>query len=164
MARKQQNDDDEVIAGGTGPQNRGNGHDAPGITSMDYWEKDFENMPFWTRIEKLLDLPPIKDMAGVMIRSIVKNERQGNAILRLSYRHKKFKDNNHQEMLREKLGMTVGIGGVGRLDALFGVVNMVAPDMYRTARGMPRKEGPRENVKKSSDFRESRDEPRPEER
>lgn len=158
--KEDQTFNDEVVAGGNGNRN----NDPKGITGMEHWEKDFDNMPFWDKIEKLLELPSTKDMAGIIIRSIVKDDRQANAILRLSYRHKKFHDNTHQEMLREKLAMNVAMGGVGRIEAVFGGVNMIAPDMYRVARGMPKNDKPKENIQKNSDFRERRDEPRPEDR
>lgn len=145
------NDRDEVIKGSPATPK--------GIADPEYWEKDFEDMPWYNKIEKIMELPGTKDMAGVFARSVLKNNRQRTAAVRLAYRHIKFKDNDHQEMLRMQLATTIGEGGVGRLDMLFAGTNLVAPDMYRTARGMQRPRSEREPVYRGSDFRERIDSP-----
>jgi hypothetical protein len=124
------------------------------LTNIDNYEDDYE-LPWSSRIEKIYELPGLEDMAGVVLRGIFKNERQLNAVLRLAYRHRKFGDTNHQELLRMKIAGTAAIGGVGRLDALFAATNLVASDMYRTARNMPKlKKGEQEQIHRGSDFRE----------
>lgn len=127
------------------------------LTNIDNYEPDYE-MPWADRIEKIYEVPAIDNMAGVFIRGIFGNERKLNAHLRLMYRHKKFGDNDHQEMLRCKIAGSAGVGGVGRLDALFAAIGMLAPEMYRTARNLPLpKRGKREEqeqVVRGSDFRQ----------
>ena len=132
----------------------GNGKRSPfDLTNVDNYERDYE-MPWSDKIEKIYEVPPITDMAGVMARGIIKNDRQLNAILRLAYRHMKFRDNKHQELLRMKVIGTAAIGGVARLEALFAGTNLIASEMYRVARGMPKlKEGKEEKVYRGSDFR-----------
>lgn len=128
------------------------------LTNLDNYEADYD-VTGGGKIEKIYEIPDIKDMAGVIARGIIKNERQLNAILRLSYRHQKFGDANHQELLRQKIIGTAAIGGVRSLDALFAANGLLAPDMYRVARNMPKykqrgeteKEEP---VYRGSDFRE----------
>lgn len=145
------------VIGGKPKQHKNNGHEPIGITDPAYWEKDFENMPWYNKIEKILEIPSREDMAGVMARAVFKTDRQRIAAVRLAYRHKKFKDNNHQEMLRMWLASTIGMRGLGRLDGLFAATNLIAPDMYRIAMDMPRKRG-QEQIQRGSDFREEREE------
>lgn len=122
-------------------------------------ERNFNVGGFANNIEKLYELPGIDDMAGVILRGNFKNDRQLNAVLRLMYRHQKFADTKHQEMLRAKIAGTAAIGGVSRLEALFGGTNLVASDMYRAARGLPKlRKNDQERIVRGSDFRE-RDRP-----
>lgn len=128
------------------------------LTNLDNYERDYE-LSGGSKVGQIYEIPEIKDMAGILARGIIKNERQLNAILRLSYRHKKFKDDNHQELLRQKIIGTAAIGGVRSLDALFAANGLLAPDMYRVARGMPKYKGRGERereepVYRGSDFRE----------
>lgn len=123
------------------------------LTNLDNYEPDYE-MPWADKVEKIYEIPDIKDMAGVFLRGIFKNERSLNAHLRLMYRHAKFTDTEHQELLRAKIAGSAAINGVSRLDALFAAVNMLASDMYRAARGLPKlKKGEEERVVRNSDFR-----------
>lgn len=125
------------------------------LTDPNNWESGYPDSDFSNNVKQLLDVPGTDDMAGVFIRGIFKNEAQANACLRLMYRHKKFGDSDHQEMLRCKIASSAAINGVSRLDALFGAVNLLASDMYRTARGMTQlKKGQQENIVKGSDFRQ----------
>ncbi len=124
------------------------------LTDPANYEGDYPDGDFKNNIEKIYEVPGIEDMAGVVIRGIFKSERQLNAIIRLSYRHRKYNDVAHQEMLREKIAGSAAINGVGRLDALQAGVNLLAPDMYRVARDMPKlRKGERETVVRGSDFR-----------
>ncbi len=123
------------------------------LTNLDNYEADYE-IPYDNRIEKIYELPPIEDMPGVFLRGVFKNDNVANACLRLMYRHAKFNDVRHQQLLRAKIASTAAIGGVSRLDALFAAVNLLASDMYRAARGMPKlKKGEEEHVVRGSDFR-----------
>jgi len=118
------------------------------------WEADYPDGDWGNNIEKLYEVPPIDDMAGVFLRGIFKNERSLNAHLRLMYRHQKYGDKEHQELLRAKIAGSAAINGVSRLDALFAAVNLLASDMYRAARGMPKvKRGEEERIVRGSDFR-----------
>lgn len=131
---------------------------AIGITNPEYWEKDFEGLPWWSKIEKIMEFPAKDDMAGVMARSVFKSDRQRIAAVRLAYRHKKFNDNDHQEMLRMYMASTVGMRGLGRLDQLFAATNLLAPEMYRIAADMPaKKKGEEQVVRGRADFREERE-------
>lgn len=124
------------------------------LTNPDNYEQDYPFGDFGNNVQKLYDVPDVTDMAGVFLRGIIKNDRQLNAMLRLSYRHRKFGDVEHQELLRAKIAGTAAINGVSRLDALFAAVNLLASDMYRTARGMPKlPKGQEERVVRGSDFR-----------
>lgn len=134
------------------------GQEPKGITNPEYWEKDFENMSWFSKVEKILELPNAEDIAGVILRSVIRTERQRVAIVRLAYRHRKFHDTNHQEMLRYYLASSVGMAGLGRLDQLFAAINLLAPDMYRVAMNMPNRKNDQEKVLRGSDFREERTE------
>lgn len=124
------------------------------LTNPDNYEGDYPDGDFRNNVEKIYELPAADDMPGVFLRGIFKTERQVNACLRLMYRHKKFGDIDHQELLRAKVAATAAMNGISRLDALFAAVNLLASDMYRTARGMPRlKKGEEERVIRGSDFR-----------
>ena len=124
------------------------------LTNIDNYEGDYE-LPWANKIEKIYEVPGVNDMAGVFTRGIFKNERTLNAHLKLMYRHKKFGLEDLQELLRTKVAGTAAIGGVRALEALFAAVNLIAPDMYRTARGMPKSKGNKEEkVVRGSDFRQ----------
>ena len=134
-------------------ENKKNSYKNYDLTNIDNYEKDYE-IPFEDRIKQIYSVPGTDDMAGVFLRGIFKNDRQVNACLRLSYRHKKFGDNDHQELLRAKIAASAALGGVSRLDALFAAIGLIASDMYRVARGMPRlKKGEEEKITRGSDFR-----------
>lgn len=123
------------------------------LTNIDNYEPDYE-MSWENKIEKIYEIPGIDNMAGAFLRGIFKNERSLNAHLRLMYRHRKFGDTEHQELLRAKIAGSAAINGVSRLDALFAAVNLLASDMYRAARGMPKlKRNEEERVVRGSDFR-----------
>lgn len=127
---------------------------------MDYWEKDFSDLPFYTIIEKLFELPD--DLAGSIIRSVIKDERQANAFIILADRFEKYHDERHMKMLRYKLATMAAMGGRARIEALFGAIRLLAPDMYRAAIGMPRSKNgleKREEVMRGApDYREVRQE------
>ncbi|MBA7613517.1 hypothetical protein ES703_20768 [subsurface metagenome] len=130
------------------------------LTDLANYEDDYPMEGFGNNVEKLYELPGIEDMPGVFLRGIFKNERSLNAHLRLMYRHKKFKDTEHQELLRAKIAGSAAIGGVSRLDALFAAVNLIASDMYRAARGMPKaKKGEEEKIVRGSDYRQDQQKP-----
>ena len=141
------------------PKSNGGGPGNPyDMTNIRNYEQDYE-MTWSDKIEKILAMPATNDMAGVFLRGIFKNDRQINAMLRLAYRHDKFGDTKHQELLRMKIAATAALGGVSRLEALFAGTNMIASDMYRVARNMPKlKDGKEEKVYRGSDFR-SEDKP-----
>jgi hypothetical protein len=129
-----------------------NNHD---LTNIDNYEQDYE-MPWSDRVEKIYEIPEKDDMAGVFIRGNFKNERQLNAAVRLYKRHVMFGDTVNQEVLRIKIAGTPAIGGVRSLEALFAATNLIAADMYRVARGMPKVKGDKEErVVRGSDFRET---------
>ncbi len=126
------------------------------LTDPANWEGDYPDGSFGNNVEKLYEVPKIEDMAGVFLRGIFKNERALNAHLRLMYRHRKLGDIEHQELLRAKIAGSAAINGVSRLDALFAAVNLLASDMYRTARGMPKaRKGEEERIVsgRGGDFR-----------
>lgn len=144
---------------------RTNGHDNqimidPGyakydLTNPDNYEADYE-FPYSDKIQKIYEIPDIKDMPGVFIRGIFKDKRELNAHLRLHYRHMKFGNILQEELLRCKIGGSAAIGGVGRAEAFQTAVNLIAPEIYRIARGMPKyksKNDQDEPVHHSSEFR-----------
>ncbi len=149
-----------VISGKQENRNRNNGRKDIGLANMEHWEKDFEDLPWWNKVEEVLKIPPITDMAGVFARTNFKNDRERVAAVRLFYRNKKFNDEAHQEMLRVELASRLGMGGLGNLHGLFAATNLIAPDMERAARGMPKAKNGEEKVHRGSDFREERDNPK----
>lgn len=145
-----------VIGNKRNGKKKNDGRNPVGIANPEYWEQDFESMPWYNKIEKILEIPGTDNMAGVMARSVFKSDRQRIACVRLAYRHIKFNDDNHQQLLRMCLASTIGMRGLGRLDGLFAATNLIAPDMYRIAMDMPRKRG-QEQISRGSDFREERE-------
>ncbi len=125
------------------------------LTNPDNYEGDYPEGGGRNNVKDLYEVPGIEDMANVFIRGNFKNERQLNAALRLYYRHKKFSDTTHQEMLRCKVAGSSAIGGASRVEALFGATCLVASDMYRVVKGLPKaKHGEQDRVIKGSDFRD----------
>ena len=132
-----------------------------GITNPDKWADDFTDLPFYTIVEKLLEVS--EKFAEMLTRASLVNERQANAIIVLADRFDKYNDTRHMKMLVNKLASTIGMGGVGRLEALFGVSRLLAPDMYRVAKGLPRNKDRKERKEEvmqsgGPDFREEREE------
>lgn len=131
-----------------------------GITPIDYWERDFDNLPGWNNIEKILEFPDIDDMAGVMARANFRNEKQRIAAVRLAYKNRKFKDDDHQKMLRDLCASTLGTGALGKMLQTMIGTNLLAPEMIRYAIGMPKSKKQEEVIRggnRSSDFRERQD-------
>lgn len=121
----------------------------------EHWE-DSHDAPSSNNVSQLYELPGIDNMAAVIERGIFKSDDEADAIVLMAYLNDKYDDKKHQQLLRMKIARTIGQGGAGRVEALFGATNLVAPDMYRVARGMPKAKG--EKVHRSSDFRtEGRD-------
>src|SRR4030042_3376397 len=85
----------EVIAGGR----NNNNNRTPGITPIEQWEGVFGNLPSFNNIEKILEFPPISDMAGVLARANFKDDQQRIAAVRLAYKHRKFNVDPHTGML-----------------------------------------------------------------
>lgn len=142
----------EVIGGGY--SRRGNGGRQPGITPIEQWEGDFQGLPSFNNIEKILELPDTSDMAGVFSRAHFKSDTQRIAAVRLAYKNRKFEDTNHQEMLRDWAASTIGMGGLGKMLQVMAGTNLIAPDMIRAALGMPQlKQGKEEKAYRGSDFR-----------
>ncbi|MDD5511752.1 MAG: hypothetical protein PHI12_13215 [Dehalococcoidales bacterium] len=108
-------------------------------------------MSWANRIEKILEVPDVEDMAQVIIRGNFRNERQLNAILRLSHRHEKFGQTKHQELLRQKIAGTAALGGLSRVEGLFAAIGLLASDIYRAAKGLPKVK--EDKVYRGSDFR-----------
>ncbi len=140
---------DEIIS------NKGNGKKrAPGITPIEYWEKDFENLPYSNDIEKILEIPEVSDMAGILARGNFKNDRQRVAAVRLAYKNRKFEDKNHQLMLRDYVASGMGMSALGKLLQLQIGTRLIAPAVLREALSMRRVKGDKEEVKRGSDFRD----------
>jgi len=124
------------------------------LSNIDNWEGDYPMGDFQNNVEKIYEVPQIDDMAGVFLRGRFKNERSLNAHLRLMYRHRKFGDDEHQELLRTKIAGSAALNGISRLEALQAAVNLLAPDMLRTALGMQKvKKGEDDRILRNSDFR-----------
>ena len=99
----------------------------------DYFEDMFPSMGHTSVVKDFLE--PGKDFTTSLFRSVVTDEKLGNAILRLHNRHVKFDDKVHDDMLINKLAELVARYGRARLEGLFGVTNMLSPDMYKEVAG-----------------------------
>lgn len=125
------------------------------LTDPANYEGDYPDGDYKNNIEKIYEIPGIEDMAGVFARGVFKTERQLNAALRLSYRHQKFGDIKHQELLRCKIAGLAAMNGRSRIEALQAGVNLLAPDMLRTVLGLPKlRKGEKETIVRGSDFRD----------
>lgn len=155
MPKQYKSGSEEVMSGGNRFKGRNNGHKdrKPGIAPIEFWEQDFENMPFQNEIEKILEMPDTSDMAGILARGNFKNERQRVAAVRLAYKNRKFSDENHQKMLREYIASGIGMSALGKLLQLQIGTNLIAPAVLREALGMKQLKH-REDVQRGSDFRE----------
>lgn len=126
------------------------------LTNPDNYEADYPDGDFRDNVGKLLETPDAEHMAGVFVRGNFRSERQLNAAIRLYRRHVKFNDSEHQMMLICKIFGGAALNGVSRLEALFGATNLIASDMYRVARGMPKRgKGEEEKILKGGDGRGS---------
>ena len=141
----------EVVSGGIGK--RGGKERKPGITPIERWEGDFENTPYFNDIEKILELPGTDDMAGILARGNFKNDRQRVAAVRLAYKNRKFKDDNHQQMLRDYIASSLGTKALGKILQLQTGTNLLAPAVLREVLSMKQNKQ-EEEVRRGSDFRE----------
>lgn len=119
------------------------------------YEVDYPTGMYGNNIEKIYEMPDIDDMAGVFLRGRFKNERELNAAIRLMYRHDKFNDKKHQELLRARIAGSAALQGLRSLEALFAGTNLLAPDMYRSLLGLKKKKRDEDDriIKGGSDFR-----------
>lgn len=141
------NPKDGIYAGGDYPERY------DGDRNQEWWQRQMNQFGQQDRTKQIYEMPSIEDMAGIAARTVFKNEKQKRAFVRLAYKNAKFKDSEHQNMLRNWAAANIAENGVARLEALFAATNLLAPDMYRTAKGMPRDKDRTENVKRGSDFR-----------
>jgi len=150
---------DEVLAGKP-DANRNRGQpNALGITDVNYWAEGYESLPFYTIIEKLLEMPNT-DMLGIVIRSVVKDENQANAYVQLNAWCTRFHVEPIRDMLKMKLATSAAMGGRARMEALFGSIRLIAPGMYRDILGISKKNRKEEEVARGPDYREAREEPK----
>lgn len=137
----------DVIKGVPDRNESGNHH------SSEIWERDSGDLPYYTKIKQMLELPGVDDLPGVALRSVLKDETMLNAAGFLVFYAEKYHIDWLKDMIRFKLAGSAGIGGLARLQALFAGTNLFAPDSHRIAMGLgPSKHS--EKVHRSSDFRE----------
>ena len=106
---------------------------SPDFNVGDYFEDIFSSMGHSSVVKEFLE--PGKDFTTSLFKSVIPNEKLGNAILRLHNRHVKFHDTIHDDMLINKLAELVALYGRARLEGLFGATNMLSPDMYKEVAG-----------------------------
>lgn len=106
--------------------------------SRNIWDKDGHGPPSNNNIDRILDFPPITDMAGVLSRAHFKNKEQRLGAVYLAHFNRKFKDNNHQEMLRDFCASTLGDGALGKVLQIQASTNLLDSTMTRAALGMPK--------------------------
>lgn len=146
---------EDIISGG-----RKNGHKQrqPGITPIEYWEKDFENEPFFDNVEKILEFPGITDMAGVFARGNFKSDKQRICALRLVYRLKKYGLNDRLEFMRQIIASGLGMSALGKMLQLQTGTNLIAPSVMREILGMRKlRRGENEDIQRGSDYRKRDD-------
>lgn len=151
MARK--NGQGDVVLVGRPEPRRNQPPATPGITDINHWADAYEIIPFATIIEKMLEMP--NDMLGATIRSVIKDENQANELILLNAWCDRFKPECEpiRNMLKMKLATQAGMGGRARMEALFAVIRLLAPGMYRDILGLPKKKGD-EEVARGPDYRE----------
>jgi hypothetical protein len=113
----------------------------------------YSGVPVSQNIDKLYEIPDACPAAHKIIRGVYTRDL-GNSILRLSHRHAKFHNTMHQDLLECKIAETAAEGGGARVEALMTSVGLLAPDIFRVARGLPKHEnkGQPERVESKADF------------
>lgn len=123
---------------------------------LEHWKKGWNAPPSQNNIAQIYNMPkPKDDLVGNFVRGVMKDQTQADALVVLGWMAEDVKDDSVMNLVGLKLASTVGIGGVGRAEALMGSVGIIAPDIYRVARNMPRKKD--EQIVKpnrESDFRD----------
>lgn len=153
MAKSQKVEGMEIVSGGKPGKNGKKPDRQPGITPIDFWEQGFDSLPYSNDIDKILEIPDIEDMAGVLSRGNFKNDKQRVAAVRLAYKNRKFKDDNHQKMLRDFVASGIGMSGFGKLLQLQIGTNLALPGVLQQILGLRKTKG-NEPVYKGSDFRD----------
>ena len=145
------NSSNEVIIG-----NKKNGHKErqPGITGIDFWEGPFSGSPNYNDLEKILEFPGIDDPAGQLLRSVIRDQTQGLAIVELLDLAEQLGLERLKKFLRNLLASTVSWYGFGKgLQVQIGT-GVMAPGMVREQLQMQRgKNG--EDIQRGSDFRQT---------
>ena len=95
---------------------------------MDYWGEMGTPQGYNSPAKDFLE--PGKNFSEMLFRSVIPDEKTGNAILRLHSRFVKFDDKIHDQMLKDKLAELAARYGRARTEALFGTINMISPDMF----------------------------------
>jgi hypothetical protein len=146
------NIDPEVI----GPGNNGKNGNGQFITPMDIWDAEYNPPPSQSNISQIYHMPkPKEDLVGNFVRGVMKDQTQADALAVLGWMATDVGDESVMNLVGLKLASTVGIGGVGRAEALMGGIGVIAPDIYRVARNMPRKDNEKiDKPNRSSDFRD----------
>lgn len=119
---------------------------------LEHWKKDYPASPASSDISDIYELPDIDNFAEIMERGVFKTEDDIDYMAVCWYLDDMFGLEKGKEMLRIKIAGTIGVGGAGRLDAIFAKTRLFAPDSYRVMRKLPKNKD--EKVYRSSDFRE----------
>lgn len=143
---------EEIVIGDN--RNNGSGDNGYRGSPMEHWKPDFKDAPSNNNIEKILEFPDIDDMAGVLARANFRDDRQRVAAVRLAYKNAKFKDVNHQHMLRNYVASSLGMKALGKILQLQTGTNLMAPAVLREVLSMKQNKS-QEEVHRGSDFREA---------
>lgn len=134
----------EVLVGGE--KDRRNGQ-----TPTQFWENDFGPIVD-NNIDRILNMPPIDDMAGVLARSNFHSEEERIAYLITIRKLEKFNLKSRLEFIRECASSTLGHLAFGKTLQLQHSTQLIAPAVIREQLSM-KKVKEEEKIQKS-DFRQ----------
>lgn len=122
--------------------------------------QDFPSVNF-TDIDRILNMPKLDDVAGILARSNFKSDEERIAYCRIIRRLMKFGLYSRLEYIRQCLSSSLGMRAFGKVLQLQAKTDLVAPSVMREQLNM--KAEKQERTVRSSDFRREV-EPKPMER
>lgn len=146
MNKNNGNQATEEVLSGDSKNKRKNGQNP-----MEFWQADFGPIPN-SDIDKILDMPPVTDMAGVLARGNFKNDDERIRYLRVIRRLEKFDLTKGLEFIRGCIASKLGMLAFGKTLQLQAKVELIAPAVIREQLSMKQLKVKEENVR-GSDFR-----------
>ncbi len=123
------------------------------------WDKDFGGITD-SDIDRILKVPAVDDMAGILVRGNFKSDDERIRYLRVIKRCQKFDMEEQLEFIRSCVSSKLGMMAFGKTLQLQAKVQLIAPAVIREQLSMRKLKKSEENIK-SSDYKKEADSKEP---